>query len=104
MAACAYLVSRYPTITHTFVFDEVRALRRAGVRVETATIRRVDRTELLSAEAREEDARTFAIRPVGAGRFLRVHLRALSRAPGAYARTLLGAVRSAHAGGRPRLW
>jgi glycosyltransferase involved in cell wall biosynthesis len=102
--SCAYLASRYPGLTHTFIVGEVRALRRAGVQVETATVRRVDRSELLSDVDREEDRLTHALLPAGPGRLVRSHLRAAVRGPRAYLATLARALRSAHAGGRPRLW
>jgi glycosyltransferase involved in cell wall biosynthesis len=102
--AVAYLSSRYPGVTHTFIVGEVRALRAAGVRVETATVRRVPREELLAADDREEDARTRALVPAGAAAIARAHGRALARSPGAYAATLLRALRAAPAGGKARLW
>lgn len=102
--ACAYLVSRYPSVTHTFVLGEVRALRAAGVRVETASVREVPASELLSAVDREEQAHTRSLLPVSRGRVLVAHARALARSPGSYGRTLIRALRMAHAGGRPRLW
>ena len=101
--ASAYLVSRYPSVTHTFVTGEVRGLRATGVRVETATVRRVPPTEALSQADREEWERTWAIVPPRPLRLLRSHGRAL-RQPRAYFSTLWQALRSAHAGGRARLW
>ena len=102
--ACAYLVSRYPGITHTFISGEVRALRAAGVRVETASVRRVGEEQLLTEVDREEDRRTHALLPAGPARLLRAHAAALRAGPGAYVATLVRALRLAHAGGRPRLW
>lgn len=102
--ACLYLVSRYPGVTHTFIVGEVRALRAAGVRVETASIRRVGRSELLSEVDRIEAGRTHAILPTNVARLARSHGRALARSPGVYLRTLARALRLSHAGGRPRLW
>ena len=101
--ASAYLVSRYPSVTHTFVTGEVRGLRATGVRVETATVRRVPPTEALSQADREEWERTWAIVPPRPLRLLRSHIRAL-RQPRAYLSTLWQALRSAHAGGRARIW
>jgi glycosyltransferase involved in cell wall biosynthesis len=101
--ACAYLVSRYPSVTHTFVTGEVRRLRAAGVRVETASIRRVPAGEALSEADRKELEETWVVVPPPPVRLLTGHLRAL-RHPGAYFRTLWQALRMAHAGGRARLW
>ncbi|MEL6952857.1 MAG: glycosyltransferase family 4 protein [Pseudomonadota bacterium] len=36
----AYLTSEYPAVSHTFILREVEALRRLGLEVETASIRR----------------------------------------------------------------
>ena len=102
--ACAYLVSRYPSVTHTFVSNEVRALRASGIRVETATIRRVPPGEALSALDREEYERTWALLPAPPTRLVAGHVAALARAPLAYFATLAAALRLAHAGGRARLW
>jgi hypothetical protein len=38
----AYLASRYPAVTHTFIRDEVRALRAHGASIGTVTVRRPD--------------------------------------------------------------
>lgn len=102
--SCAYLVSRYPSVTHTFIVGEVQALRAAGVRVETATIRRAPDHDVLSDTHREERDRTRALLPVGARRLLTTHAGAFRRSPRAYVATLARALRIAHAGGRARLW
>lgn len=102
--ACAYLVSRYPSVTHTFVVGEVAALRAAGVRVETASIRRSSDAEVVSDEHRAERDRTRALLPVAAPRLASVHLRAFGRRPRGYLQTLAVALRSSAAGGRARLW
>lgn len=101
--ACAYLVSRYPWVTHAFIVGEVRALRKAGVRVDTASIRRVPDDEVLSPVDQEEHDRTYALLPATAGRVLRGHRRAWRSGRGAYVRTLLRALLLARDGGSP-LW
>jgi glycosyltransferase involved in cell wall biosynthesis len=102
--ACAYLVSRYPSVTQTFVANEVRALRAAGIRIETATVRRVPASEPLSALDREEYERTWALLPAPPARLIASHAAAFVRAPLAYVATVVAALRLAHAGGRTRLW
>lgn len=102
--ACLYLVSRYPGVTHTFIVGEVRALRAAGVHVETASVRRIFADELLSETDRTEYDATYAILPTSLPGLLRSHGHAFLRARGAYARTFARALRLSHAGGRPRLW
>jgi glycosyltransferase involved in cell wall biosynthesis len=67
-------------------------------------VRRTAPGDLLSDADRAEAARTIALQPVGPGRLLRSHLRALRLAPRAYVRTLAAALREAPAGARDRLW
>jgi colanic acid/amylovoran biosynthesis glycosyltransferase len=54
----AFLLSRYPAVSHTFLLNEVLGLRARGVDVETASINRPDRapSELSKAEASEAHA------------------------------------------------
>ncbi len=58
----AYLLSRYPAISHTFLLDEVLGLRARGVHIETASINAPDRSlsELPPREA-DEAARTYYV-------------------------------------------
>ncbi|MES2391924.1 MAG: glycosyltransferase [Acidobacteriota bacterium] len=51
----AFLLSRYPAVSHTFLLNEVLGLRARGVDVETASINRPDRApkQLSEAEAAE---------------------------------------------------
>ena len=100
----AYLASRYPDISHTFVMREVLALRERGVAIETISIRRPEPGELLSEEDRAEAARTYHVLPVSARRLLRVHLSALVAGPRAYFRTLSAALALASPGLRATLW
>lgn len=99
----AYLVSRYPAVTHTFISEEVRALRALGVQIHTAAVR-ADPTQVLSAADERERLATHVLLPVGPVSLLRDHARAFAHAPGAYLRTLAGAVRQAPGGVRSRLW
>ena len=103
-APVAYLTSRYPQVSHTFIQREVLALRAAGQPVETFAIRRAQPDEVLSAVDRAEFARTASILPVGPLRLAATHLRALAGAPGAYLRTLARALRLSPGGGRATLW
>lgn len=100
----AYLVSRYPYVSHTFVVREVRALRARGVEVDTFTVRRPDPADVVSEVDREEARTTHALLPTTPGRLLRAHGRALLTGPGAYLRTLAETLRDAPGGPRARLW
>jgi glycosyltransferase involved in cell wall biosynthesis len=100
----AYLISRYPLLSHTFILREVRGLRRAGVQVDTFTIRRSGPEEILSDADREEDASTHALVPPPPGRLAAAHLRALLTRPGRYAQTLRLAFSLRGRGARAALW
>jgi len=102
--ACGILVSRYPSVTHTFVRNEVAALRALGWRIETASVRRTGSADAPSPADRAEQAATYALLPASPAALIAAHLRALVRAPGAYVRTLTHALRLAPAPGRKRLW
>jgi colanic acid/amylovoran biosynthesis glycosyltransferase len=100
----AYLISRYPIVSHTFVLREVRALRALGLEVDTVTVVRVDRDELVEEETRLEDARTLALRPVGIGTLLGAHLWALARRPRRYVATLRRALAPRPSGLKALVW
>src|SRR5205809_724044 len=99
-----YLASHYPAVPHTFLLREVRALRRAGVEVETFSIHRALPEELLATADREEAARTYAALPTGLIELALAHAMALIRAPRRYLEVLAFAIRRANPGLRGRLW
>jgi glycosyltransferase involved in cell wall biosynthesis len=89
-----YLISRYPTVSHTFILREIRTLRALGFDVRVVSIRQPDRSpERLSPEEAEELSLTFSVLGCGLPRILRAHLRTLLRRPLAYAATLWYAIR-----------
>jgi colanic acid/amylovoran biosynthesis glycosyltransferase len=100
----AYVCSRYPAISHTFVLREVLALRKRGVSVDTFSIRRATESEVLSEADREALETTFAILPARWARLSFAHLRALVLAPAAYVATLRRALSLSPPGARARLW
>jgi glycosyltransferase involved in cell wall biosynthesis len=100
----AYVVSRYPSISHAFILREVLALRTAGVDVVTFAIRRDGDHELLTPADREEDARTHVLVPASPLDLARSHLAALVRAPGRYLATLRLALAMRGPGARSALW
>jgi colanic acid/amylovoran biosynthesis glycosyltransferase len=64
--ALAYLVSRYPAVSHTFILREVMGLRELGLRVEVASINAPDRSsEQMSPDERDEAKRTYGIKRHG---------------------------------------
>ena len=100
----ACLVSRYPLLSHTFIMREVLALRRAGVQVDTFTVRRAGDGHLLTEVDREADATTFAIVPPRIGALVGAHLRAFARHPVRYLATLRLALGLRGLGARSVLW
>jgi colanic acid/amylovoran biosynthesis glycosyltransferase len=100
--AVAYLVSHYPTISHTFIRREVEALRAAGVPVTTFSVHRPADAEILSAADRREIAGTTFVLGDNAG-IARSHLRTMLRHPGAYLATLAHALRTGQATPQARL-
>jgi glycosyltransferase involved in cell wall biosynthesis len=90
----AYLISRYPAISHTFVLREVRALRARGFDIKVASINAPDRADRgLTAEEREESAATYYVKRDGPQGAVRAHSAALVEHPVAYFRALGFALR-----------
>jgi len=62
----AYLVSRYPAISHTFILREVRTLRQMGFEITVASINAPDRPmQEMTAAEQEEIQNTFYVKPSG---------------------------------------
>jgi glycosyltransferase involved in cell wall biosynthesis len=64
MTRVAYLASRYPAVTHTFILREVRAVRALGIDIDTFTVRAVSDAEVRTPVDAEEHARTTALLPL----------------------------------------
>jgi glycosyltransferase involved in cell wall biosynthesis len=78
----AYLMSRFPKLTETFVLYEILAVRRQGVRADVYPLIR-ERTRVMHPEARRivEEAR---FEPLISWRLLRAHAHYLYRSPARY--------------------
>ena len=100
----AYICSRYPAVSHTFVMREVQALRRLGIDVRTFSVRRASQDEVLAPGDREALATTVALLPPNWPRWLAAHAYALARAPRDWLATLRRALSLSPAGARGRLW
>lgn len=62
----AYLVSRYPAVSHTFILREIKGLRALGHTIFTASINPPDRPgDAMEAGEREEARRTFFVKAQG---------------------------------------
>ena len=94
----AYLVSRYPLASHTFIEREIDGLRALGVHVETFTVRRTPPEEMLGDHMRREDRATTALVDTGLLPMLGLAMTLASR-PG----VTLAMVRHALGTGQPQV-
>ena len=83
----AYLVNRYPAVSHSFIRREILALEAAGVTVDRYSIRPFD-TDLPDPADRAEGDRTRVVVTRGAGALLAATCGMLVARPGRFFRTL----------------
>jgi colanic acid/amylovoran biosynthesis glycosyltransferase len=100
----AYLTSRYPKLSHTFVLREVEALRREGVEVHTFSVRRAEPGDLRTEADRRAFESTYALLPARIGHLALAHARALGGGPGRYVATLRRALALSPRGVRGTVW
>ena len=98
------MATGYPYPSHTFIQNEVRALRALGMDITTFAHRRAARDEILSDADRTAFETTFPIRPLRLGTYLRAHGSALLADPSGYLRTMRAAVGLRGEGPRSLLW
>ena len=90
----AYLVSRYPSVSHTFILREVLCLRELGIHIRVASINPADRPPAgMTAEECAEHAGTFYVKHAGISRLLVAALFALATRPRACLRGLFYSMR-----------
>ncbi|MEM6421056.1 MAG: colanic acid biosynthesis glycosyltransferase WcaL, partial [Pseudomonadota bacterium] len=101
----AYLTGEYPAVSHTFILREVAALRRLGLDVRTASVRRTGPEHLRGPEEEAEAARTFYVQEQAKNpaRLVAAKLAALAR-PGRFFGTLREAWRLRAPGARAALY
>jgi glycosyltransferase involved in cell wall biosynthesis len=92
----AYLVSKYPDFSHTFILREVLALRQRGFEIEVASINDAPAPEKLTQVEREEAAHTFYVKRSGAEGVLRAAWWMLSYKPAGLLRGLAYAFKLGH--------
>ncbi len=100
----AYIASRYPAISHTFILREVVALRSRGFKVQTFTIRRVPGDQLLTDTDRTESQQTKAILPAGVVTVVVSHIAMFFSHPVNYFKSLAQATWQRPAGVRSAIW
>lgn len=78
----AYLLSRYPALSHTFFLQEVVGLRQRGISIETASINDPDRVySALSADEQQAAASTFYLKSHAKLKILSTVARTVLRRP-----------------------
>ncbi len=83
----AYLTSRYPATSHTFIHREVGALRAIGVCVDTFSVRPPSAPELQCERLHEEWLSTFTLLQQPLYRFVTAHISTIATRPLSYLRT-----------------
>lgn len=90
-----YLVSQYPTLSHSFILREIVGLRRHGLEIDVASVLRPDRSpERLSTDEKEEFARAYYVRAAWK-HWPWLHIRTLVQRPRCYLASLWFAVQLA---------
>lgn len=101
----AYLTSRYPSLSHSFILREVMALRRRGVEVATVSVRQTPAADVLGPDDRREADSTHVLLPAGAATLARAVGALAVRNPAGLVRTAAEAVRRGlRRGPRHGLW
>lgn len=101
--AVAYVVSRYPAVSHTFIRREVEALRADGARVETISVRQVAAGEVLGDADRRELGSTTSLLPASASDLARAAA-AMAQRPRATVALLRAALGGSGVDPRRVLW
>jgi len=92
----AYLVSRYPAVTHTFILREVKRLRSANFDIRVASINPSNcPVNSMTSEERDEAAATFYVKREGLRDAALAHLNVLVKSPRSYFTGLWFALRLA---------
>lgn len=90
----AYLLSRYPAVSHTFFLNEVHQLRKLGLLVEVASINTPDRPRAsMPAVEAEEAEKAFYVKSAGAAWAAWIAAKILLRRPRGFVRGLAAALR-----------
>jgi len=77
----AYLVSKYPDVSHTFILREVVALRDRGIAIDVASINSCPPVAKLTQQERDEAGRTFYVKQQGIPGVLRAAFSQLLHRP-----------------------
>ena len=82
----AYLCSEYPAVSHTFIYREIESLRKAGMTVHTASIRKPSNLQFMTAAEQDEAAKTLMVLATPPPLMAKAHLHSLIKNPVGYLR------------------
>lgn len=99
-----YLISQYPAPSHTFIRREVDAMRRAGLNVETFSIRAPPEEEVLSDRDRDDLENTWYVLPVSPVDLVKANVKLLLKRPVRYADTFAASLKHRVPGMRSMVW
>ena len=77
----AYLVSKYPAVSHTFILQEIQALRARGHEIGTFSVRKAKPADIIDAVAAEEARNTRHLLPANVPAYLIAFLWAFGTRP-----------------------
>jgi len=100
----AYIISRYPAISHTFVMREALALRKLGYEITTISIRRAPQSQLLTENDKAEARSTHVVTAFKPLRLMAAVLLPLVMTPGRFIRAIKTANRLRRPGVKGALW
>ncbi len=91
--AIAYLCSEYPAISHTFIYREIESLRRAGMTVHTASIRKPSNLKVMTPAEQTEAEETLMVLSMPLLSMLGAHLHCMKKSPAGYLRMAAAGLR-----------
>ncbi|MBZ4218575.1 MAG: glycosyltransferase [Chlorobium sp.] len=82
----AYLCSEYPAVSHTFIYREIESLRKAGMKVHTASIRKPSNLQFMAAAEQDEAVKTLMVLATPLPLMAKAHLHSFLKNPAGYLR------------------
>lgn len=100
----AYLISEYPSRSHTFIRREIYALRERGLSIHTYSIRKQAKKELICNQDWIDYNDTQSILPINPIQIIKSHLFLFTKKPFRYISTLVKAIQHRLPGSKNLLW
>lgn len=100
----AYLVSKYPFPSFTFIHREIKELRDLNLDIYTFSIHRPSDSEIISEVNKEEMANTWYVLPTSPFNLLLNNLKMFLRRPQKYLKTLILTINHRQPGTKRLLW